>query len=249
MRRIIPLLAVAACPLVALLAACDGGSAAPPASATVAVGTLPGSLPGETAPATSAPATEPSDPTEPSEPSSSARATTTTVAPTRFADLLADLVGGEPVGPPPSDVVVDDTRRLRMELPTAWSDRRTTPAPLAEGVDAPYVAAAPDQRRFFDGYGQAGLTAVVVDAAPADALDAYRFDDCTDDGRSRFTTADLTGMYQVWRDCGETRSSIVTVAARQGRVPGTVLVLAQIVDRTDLAALDQALATTRLAGR
>jgi hypothetical protein len=237
MRRILPLLVVAVCPLA--VSGCDRGSST--ATSTVTVGPLPSELPGATSPAHTTDDTVPAT-AEPDTTSS----TTSAGPPTVFADELADLVRGAPSAPPPSETVTDDTGRLRMAVPRNWSDRRTTPSPLREGEDAPYIAAAPDQARFFDGYGEPGITAVVVDRSPRDALGAYRFDDCAVDGPSRYTSARLAGEYEVWRDCGETGSAIVTVAVRQGRTPGTVLLLAQIVEPADLAALDHALATLRL---
>ncbi len=237
MRRIVTLLVVAACPLA--VTGCDRGSS--PTTSTVAVGTLPSELPGATAPAST------TDETPPATTDATATAPTTkTGPPTVFADVLADLVPGRPADAPPSDTVVDDTGRLRMAVPRSWSDRRTTPSPLSEGKAAPYIAAAPDQTRFFDGYGQPGLTAVVVDNPPDESLGAYRFDDCTAERRIAYTNERLAGEYEVWRDCGDTGTAIVTVAVRQGRTPGTVLLLAQITEPADLAALDHTLATLRL---
>jgi hypothetical protein len=240
MRRILPLLVVAACPLAA--AGCDRGPSA--TSSTVAVDTLSGTLSGTSAPAssTTAPDTPAPDTTMPD----TSGPPTTAGPPIVLADELADLVEGRPAVAPQSDTIVDDTGRLRLAVPRSWSDRRTTPSPLREGEEAPYIAAALDQTRFFDGYGEPGLTAVVVDSPPDDALDAYRFDDCTPEGRHQYRGPRLAGEYEVWRDCGETGSAIVTVAVRQGRTPGTVLLLAQIVEPADLAALDHALATLRL---
>ena len=252
MRRILPLLAVAACPL-AVLACDDGGGADPIASGTVAIGSL------VAAPASSAPSstestestdstdsTDSPDSTDSTETTDAERATTTTAPPTRLAEDLADLFAGTPAAAPPSDAVVDDTERLRIAVPTAWTDRRTAPSPLADGVEAPSLTAALDQTKFLDGYGAPGLTAVVVAARPAAALDAYAFADCDDGGRTPFRTARLSGLYEVWRECGETATSIVTVAVRPTGSDETVLLLAQVLAPSDLAALDQALATLQL---
>jgi hypothetical protein len=237
MRRIVMLLVVAAC-----VTGCDSDSST--ATSTVAVGSLPSELPDVPTPGQTT-SDSARDTTAPD--TTAADTTVATAGPsTVFADVLADAVRGRPAVSPPSDTVADDTGRLRMAIPRSWSDRRTTPSPLREGEDAPYIAAAPDQARFFDGYGEPGITAVVVDSPPSEALGAYRFDDCTGGESSRYTSARLAGEYEVWRDCGETGSAIVTVAVRQGRTPGTVLLLAQIVEPADLAALDHALATLRL---
>jgi hypothetical protein len=237
MRRILPLLVVAA------LTGCDHGSSGT-ASSTIALGPLPSTLPEESAPSSTTDEGTAPDTTA-SGTTGSTAATTASAPPTVFADVLADLVGGRATAAP-SDTVVDDTGRLRLAVPRSWSDRRTAPSPLREGEEAPYVAAAPDQTRFFDGYGEPGLTAVVVDRPPEEALGAYRFDDCANEGRHPFTGTRLAGEYEVWRDCGETGSAIVTVAVRQGRTPGTALLLAQVVEPADLAALDHALATLRV---
>jgi hypothetical protein len=242
MRRIVPLLAVAACPLAML--ACDDGTTAPTGSATVAVGTLAEATATVSTEAEEAAASTDSVAERGS--TSTDRASTTSAAPTKLADALADLFDAKRAEAPASDVVVDDTDRLRIEVPESWSDRRTAPSPLAEGAQVPSLAAAADQTKFLDGYGAAGLTAVVVDAPPADALDAYTFVDCDDGGRTPFRTAHLTGLYEVWRDCRETATSIVTVAVRPTRSDETVLVLAQVLAPSDLAALDHALATLQL---
>jgi hypothetical protein len=251
MGRILPLLVVAACPL-ALLACDDSGGADPIGSGTVAVATLDEASvppPSTDAPASTEPtdSTESTDSTERAAPSTDAeRATTTTAPPTRLADDLADLFAGKQADAPASGVVVDDTGRLRMEVPSAWADRRTSPSPLTEGAAVPSLTAAVDQTKFLDGYGAPGLTAVVVDSTPVAALDAYTFADCDDGGRTPFRTARLSGMYEVWRGCGETATSIVTVAVRPTRGDETVLLLAQVLTPSDLAALDQALATLQL---
>ena len=249
MRRILPLLAVAACPL-AVLACDDGGGADPIASGTVAIGSLvatpASSAPSSTESSDSTESTDPTDSTEPTDSTDAERATTTTAPPTRLADDLADLFAGTPAADPPSDAVVDDTERLRIAVPTAWTDRRTAPSPLADGAEAPSLTAALDQTKFLDGYGAPGLTAVVVAARPAAALDAYAFGDCDDGGRTPFRTARLSGLYEVWRECGETATSIVTVAVRPTGSDETVLLLAQVLAPSDLAALDQALATLQL---
>ena len=81
---------------------------------------------------------------------------------------------------------------------------------------------------------------------PEQALAAYSFADCADQGRQPFSTQQLTGYYEAWRDCGEGGTAIVTAALRPSGASDTVLVLAQIVEPSDLAALDAAFAGLRL---
>ena len=54
----------------------------------------------------------------------------------------------------------------------------------------------------------------------------------------------MTGEYEVWRDCGGTGTDIVTVVA-EPPAGETVLLLAQVREHADLAALDTALAPDR----
>lgn len=158
-----------------------------------------------------------------------------------------DTVEPDSVEAPATDRVVDDTRRLRLVVPREWVDRDTEPSALADGSAAPHVAASRNLTRFLDGYDEAGLTAVVVSAAPDRALDAYDFDeDCASDGRATLVNDRLTGSYEVWRACGGTTTSIVAVAVRPDGAGDTVLLLAQISEPRDAAALDAALASLQL---
>ncbi len=58
----------------------------------------------------------------------------------------------------------------------------------------------------------------------------------------------MTGEWRAFRGCGDTDTDIVTVVLEPPG-SGTVLVLAQIVDAEDLAALDVALGTLSLRAR
>ncbi len=241
MRRFPPLAAAAAVSL-ALLAACGGGgeAAGDVPGGTVAVGRLPGTLSTEPASSTTSATTAPAS-----------TATTSTVAPeTSFVSVLGDVAGGVPPVASPTELVVDDTGRLRMAVPVGWADRDTRPSTLAGGSRAPYLAAARDLTRFLDGYDAPGMTAVVVATAPAAALDGYDFGaDCVAAGRSTYHTERLAGVYEVWRNCAGTGASIITAAVRpvQAAVERTVLVLAQVIEPADIAALDVALDSLQVA--
>jgi hypothetical protein len=240
MRRMTPLAVLA---VVLVLAGCSDDPAASPATpATVLVGGLPESLPSS---ATSVPDTAP-EPDETSLPSTAPTAPPTTApARTSFAAELGQLGGdGEPA---PSRIVTDDTRRLRLAVPSTWAEQRTAPATDGDGAEVPSLSVAPNMTGFLDGYTTPGLTALVVTDDPGDALDTYEFhEDCVGGGREPFRGEDLAGTYEVWRECGGTGSDIVTIAVRPDDADQTVLVLAQLVDPADAAALDHALATLSL---
>ncbi len=259
MRRIAPLTALTAVLVVPTLAACDDGAAAPPRRDTVAVGTLPAELP--TTPSTSAVATTddattsaPTSSEAPRRPDGSEPTTepTTTSEPsadrsTRFVEVLAGLVEGEIPAEVPTTTARDETGRLRVEVPQDWTDRRAEPALLADGSETPSLGASPDLTSFLDGYDTPGLTALVVTAEPADALDAYAFDeDCLNRRRGTYRGPRGDGRYEVWESCGGTVNDIVTIAVRPEDADETVLLLVQIVDPEDLVALDAALASLDL---
>lgn len=208
----------------------DSGTAATPA--TVALGGLPESLPTVPVAAT----------TEPTQPEPVASSAPSESGATSFAVEL-DAVGE----PPPSRTITDDTGRLRVTVPRDWDERRTEPATDGDGAEMPSLSAAPDMTEFLDGYEAPGLTALVADDSPEDALDTYDFrEDCVATGREPFVGDDVEGVYEIWRDCGGTDTDIVTIAVQPDGADQTVLVLAQLVEPTDAAALDHALATLSL---
>jgi serine protease Do len=75
-------------------------------------------------------------------------------------------------------------------------------------------------------------------------LAQYGFaDDCTDGGITDYSDAVFTGKYQVWQDCGETATDVVTLVAIPADGTYTALIQAQIISDADLGALDRAFAT------
>jgi hypothetical protein len=215
------------------LPSAPGTSAAPSGASTVAPGTV-----AETAPGSSSPPR--GDGTgEGTAPATTARAAVD--AGTSFAVEVGGLA--RELVPPPSQLLVDDTGRVELAVPAAWTDVRTVPA-RANGRVVPSLSAAPDMTAFLDGFGAPGVTAVVVDGDPDEALDTYDFhEECVAGGRAPFRSAGREGAYDVWWQCGGTDTDIVTVAVRPPGSSSTVLLLAQLVDPADAVVLDHALAT------
>jgi hypothetical protein len=129
-----------------------------------------------------------------------------------------------------------------VRVPRTWDDRTT----VGNGR-APYVAASPDLPGFLDGFEAPGLTVVVVPTPdrPGDALASYDFEACTNEGRRRYADGDVSGVFQVWRDCDETDTDIVTLTVTPEDGRDTAVVLAQLTSPADLAALREAVATVR----
>jgi hypothetical protein len=252
MRLIVPLTALAVIPLAALAVGCDDG--APPVASreTVAVGTLPAELPTTSAgtavgttvdtepddptttddptPTTSRDAGDPTAPTDPAPPTPGSQP----AIETRFVEVLDGLVEGDIPPRVETTTLRDDTGRLRIAVPA--------------GGETPSLAASPDLTSFLDGYETPGLTALVVDADPQDALGAYTFaGDCSSGRRGDYVGDGSAGRWEVWESCGGTFNDIVTLAVRPTGADETVLLLVQLVDPADLAALDAAVASLSLA--
>jgi hypothetical protein len=274
MRRIPPLVAMAAALVTVPVTACADSARPIGSPDTVAVGTLPATLPTTPSAAADRSSVPSSDaaPTDDASPRSildedpvrttsddggagTARttepaSTTGESAPpatTRLVVELDRLVEGDVPAAVATTTLRDDTGRLGVSVPTDWSDHRTEPSRLPDGGETPALAAAPDLTSFFDGYGTPGLTALVVADDPADALGAYTFaEDCLPGRDDEYRGDGLAGRYEVWESCGGTINDIVTIAVRPDGAAGTVLLLAQIVGPEDLVALDTALASLSL---
>jgi hypothetical protein len=266
MRLIVPLTALAVIPLAALAVGCDDGAPPVVSRETIAVGTLPAELPttsAGTAVGTTVD-TEPDDPTTTDDPTpTTSRDAGDPTAPTdpapttpgsqpaietRFVEVLDGLVEGDIPPRVETTTLRDDTGRLRIAVPEDWSDHRTEPSRLPAGGETPSLAASPDLTSFLDGYDTPGLTALVVDADPQDALGAYTFaGDCSSGRRGDYVGDGSAGRWEVWESCGGTFDDIVTLAVRPTGADETVLLLVQLVDPADLAALDAAVASLSLA--
>ncbi len=166
-----------------------------------------------------------------------------------FAEEVDEEVGEEAAAVPvyEFDSLTDDTGRIFMDVPTAWTSRSTSPVLLDDGVtQAPNVAASTNLEGFINGWTDPG---VLFTAFPARtdidaALAEYGFaGDCTDAGITDYSDAVFTGKYQVWSDCAGTTTDVVTLVALPADESYLALIQAQIVTDADLAALDQAFRT------
>jgi len=166
-----------------------------------------------------------------------------------FAEEVDEEVGEEAAAAPAYEFesLTDDTGRIYMDVPTAWTSRSTSPVLLEDGVtQAPNVAASTNLEGFINGWTDPG---VLFTAFPARtdvdaALAEYGFTgDCTDSGITDYSDAVFTGKYQVWSDCAGTTTDVVTLVALPADQSYLALIQAQIVTDADLVALDQAFRT------
>lgn len=146
------------------------------------------------------------------------------------------------------DELIDATGGISIEVPASWIDRDVGPH-LIGSAEEPFIEASPDRDGFRSSFAVPGIqfstlsTSTTVDSA----LAGFGFSEqCDDRGERPFESRAFTGMLQVWHGCDDTDASIVLVAANRNESTVTTLILAQVVTRADLVALDRAVATFRI---
>jgi serine protease Do len=169
-----------------------------------------------------------------------------------FADIEEDVVDEDATADQPAydsyESLTDDTNRITMEVPAEWTDRDTAPASL-DGVEVPFIEAAPDRQQFRDTFDGPGIqfSALPAGTKVNATLNQFSFGDaCTDGGREDYSDAVFTGKVQVWTDCGGTSTAIVVLAATPEDGSMTALLIAQIVSEADFEALERAAQTFNL---
>jgi hypothetical protein len=217
----------------------------------------PGTVPATTTVATpttaaTAPTTAPVAPITAAVPPTTAVAVPTTVsAPT--------TVPGTPgVYSPPASIpgdtleVVDDTGLIRVGVPPAWVDRRTTSFTNANGGLVPQIVASASVAAFIPGdsavpdpNGGSGVvfSAVPYAADPAATLGAFAqlHSDCAPGIVQQYQDPVFTGVIQEFTACGGTQTRRFVVVASPADQRFTALVTVQVTD--DPSILGTVLAT------
>ncbi len=168
-----------------------------------------------------------------------------------FAEEVGDDVGDDTDADAAAatyqyESVTDDLGQIYVDVPTAWTDRQTTPLVADDGSQQAFIAASTDLDQFLNGYEAPGI--LFAKLAPTTDIDAalaeYAYTDiCTDGGISDYSDPVFTGKYQVWQDCNGTANDIVTLVAVPGDGSYSAVIQAQIVTDADLEALQQAFDT------
>jgi serine protease Do len=173
-----------------------------------------------------------------------------------FADEIQDEVNVDATGPATYSAyqsLTDDTGSIIVDVPVEWIDIDPTPIVNDDGSETPYIAAATDIGGFIENFVTSGM--VFVKLGPTDDIPATLneygggfAESCTDLGIIDYSDPVFTGQYQVWDACGGTPSAIVVLAAIPADGSYTALMIVQIVNEADLAALDQMFATFNVIG-
>jgi serine protease Do len=134
-----------------------------------------------------------------------------------------------PVAPQETLTVTDDSGRLTISVPTAWSDTNGE-AWYRDGAEVGIqVGAAPDLEAWRTGWGTPGVFVGVSEVVTlADAYGDWG-GSCTRGGDEPFVADGVSGTIHVWVDCGSERSTFLDGAGSTG----SVLLLYQAVLLSD----------------
>ena len=146
--------------------------------------------------------------------------------------------------------LTDSTGTITMEVPTEWSDVDLDPVQLEDGIQAPYIGAAPDLAAYSSDFGSpgvefakfgpsAGIDVDLVSLAPTEAT-------CADLGVTDYDDGTFVGKYQMWEQCGGTDAAVVVLVAQPADASYSVVVVGQIVTDADVDALGHVFATFNL---
>ena len=175
--------------------------------------------------------------------------------PTTFGGPLPTVSGSVP---PDARQLVDDLGVLTVAVPASWTATDTSPRSNDDGSDRPWIAATTDLELFLppDGVSDTfGVPGMLIAALPyasdvSGALEQFGYpDECTDQGTQPYRDRGLTGLAQVFADCGDTNTRIINIAANPADSSATVFILLQLTSVLDDAAYDTALSSFAIIGR
>lgn len=146
--------------------------------------------------------------------------------------------------------ITDDSGRVEVEVPSTWTDRNGTSIDFL-GFTLPAVSASTDLDGFFDTWNTPGIIVVAapeLDASNFDStLEFFAPDECDSLGSDTFEGRDLIGKFDVYVDCGGVDGMYYVVGAFFDVIyEAMVIVLAQVMDESQLEVIDQALDTVYL---
>lgn len=153
------------------------------------------------------------------------------------------------VVPPDSRTVTDQTGRVSVAAPTVWADVVDAPRTNDDLSERPFVAVAPDVPAYFTDWEAPGLEVTAYPFRP----DPYTLivnqgwaEQCDDGGLYSLSIRGLTGLMQMWLNCGGTSSRIVSVAVSPASQSATAYMEVQLPTADD-ATLTAALASLTVA--
>jgi hypothetical protein len=146
----------------------------------------------------------------------------------------------------PTDVmtVSDDSGRLSIVVPVAWSDVNGSAWDRAGTPVGIQVGAAPDLEAWQTGWGTPGVFVGVSDSVPVDEAFGDWSDSCS--GRAAdedFAPVGMQGTMEVWEGCGAEGSTFLVGVAQPADASIVLVFQAVVLGDADREAADQVVAT------
>lgn len=116
--------------------------------------------------------------------------------------------------------VRDDTETISLRVPESWNDLLSEDWDLGDGPIGVAFTASPNIKKFNDTWKTPGIFIGVSELLataigdPGEMLDFFDLEeDCTYDDRYEYATQSLTGVYDVWKTCGNVKNALFIVLA------------------------------------
>ena len=195
-------------------------------------------------------------------PTSAAPATTSAVAPGTTGPVTTEPPATTsppattaPATPPGFVSVTSFDGLLTVDVPVEWDDVDTSPFVVVATPTA-HISASEDLLAYLDEWTQAGMTIALVDPAEGGSVDelmaaigpGFGYDvDCGGGTTEPWDNDRVVGLVSDWTDCGGTPTTIRIVVGIVDDNPDWLLLAGiQAPELSDLAVLDQALATVQV---
>lgn len=150
-------------------------------------------------------------------------------------------------GAPATTPLVDDSRTLTIEVPTAWGQVVTAPGTGSDGSPFPQIVATTDLASFENSFDTSGVIYAAQPLNPDTAAALTSVWDfsaqCTDGGTEPYADAYFTGTMQTWTACAGGQAKVVTLFATPMDQRFSVALLVGIAAPADEDALGLALAS------
>jgi len=146
----------------------------------------------------------------------------------------------------PNDVmlVTDDTGRLSIVVPVAWSDVNGSDWDRAGTAVGIQVGAAPDLVAWQSGWGTPGVFVGVSDSVSLDEAYGDWSDSCSERAADEdFSPVGMQGTMEVWTGCGSEGSTFLVGVAQPADASVVLVYQAVVLGDADRAAAEYVIAT------
>jgi len=153
-------------------------------------------------------------------------------------DSAAASPGSVASTPSGGSELTDSTGRLRVTVPSDWTDTDVRPGIRDDGGRRPTISASPSLDGWVNGWTTPGMfaTALPGDADPATLLQGYDFTGiCNDEGQVAYDNGPLSGLSQTWSHCAGGETSVRHIAARAADGSFAVFLQLQLTSPDDPA--------------